>query len=116
MDVFISERKRAKIAYFLKMSKSALLDPANLKKRGTSVKKDALAVLTTFLKKFLKIFHQKSHFAFLYFSLGKSWILEGRNRQNASWTKMITSSLLFAPKWKCPFGLMFSLVEIDQKC
>ena len=116
MNVFISERKIAKISYFLKMLKRALLDPANLKKRGTSVKNDALAVLMTFLKKFLKIFCEKSPFAFLYFSLGKSWILEGQNRQNAFWTKRSTFSLLFAPKWKCPFGLTFSLVQIDQKC
>ena len=68
---FRSEKER-KRAYFLKMLKSALLDPANLKKRGTSVKNDALAVLMTFLKKFLKIFCEKSPFAFLYFSLGKS--------------------------------------------
>ncbi len=56
MDIFISERKIAKIASFLKMLKSALLDPANHEKRGTSVKNDALAVLMTFLKKFFKIF------------------------------------------------------------
>ena len=62
MNVFISERKRAKITSFLKILKSALLDPANLKKRGTSVKNDALAVLTTFLKKFLKIFSRNITF------------------------------------------------------
>ena len=44
------------------MLKSALLDPANHEKRGTSVKNDALAVLTTFLKKFLKIFLRKITF------------------------------------------------------
>ncbi len=44
------------------MLKSSLLDPANHEKRGTSVKNDALAVLTTFLKKFLKIFSRKITF------------------------------------------------------
>ena len=62
MDIFISERKRAKKSIFLEKLKSALLDPANLKKRGTSVKNDALAVLTTFLKKVLKIFLRKITF------------------------------------------------------
>ena len=62
MDIFISERKIVKRAYFLKKLKSALLDPANHEKRGTSVKNDALAVLTTSLKKFLKIFSRKITF------------------------------------------------------
>ena len=43
------------------MLKSALLDPANHEKRGTSVKNDALAVLMTFLKSFKNVF-AKNHF------------------------------------------------------
>ena len=57
---FRSEKDR-KRASFLKMLKSSLLDPANHEKRGTSVKNDALAVLTTFSKKFLKYVFAKNH-------------------------------------------------------
>ena len=105
-----------KIAFFLKMLKSALLDPANLKKRGTSVKNDALAVLTTFLKKFLILFSRK-----ITFCVSLLFPREKLDSGGSESTKRVLDekdnfSILFAPKWKCPFGLMFSLVEIDKKC
>ncbi len=103
---FRSEKERKK-ASFLKMLKGALLDPADHEKRGTSVKNDALAVLTTFSKKFLKYFREKSPFAFLYFSLGKSWILEGQNRQNASWTKKSTFRSFSLRNGNVHLGLCF---------
>ena len=112
---FRSEKER-KRASFLKMLKSALLDPANLKKRRPSVKNDALAVLTTSLKKFLKIFSRK-----ITFCVSLLFPREKLDSGGSESTKRVLDekkhfSLLFAPKWKCPFGLMFSLVEIDQKC
>ena len=58
---FRSEKER-KRASFLKKCESSLLDPANLRKHRPSVTNDALAVLTTFSEKFLKIFSRKNTF------------------------------------------------------
>ena len=58
---FRSEKER-KGASFLKKCESSLLDPSNLRKHRPSVTNDALAVLTTFSEKYLKIFSRKNTF------------------------------------------------------